>query len=1690
MSSEALAVGTRDVKGEAMRGTRRGRLARGTTYAAALVLALALAGDRGRAAVVPALIYGQDPLEVLELKVRPNVVVVLDTSGSMKWPLDFGGQVAGTPPNSGDHPRSKLLQAKNVLRRVVNDNQNKVSFLFGQYNQTINNNIVVKNTTASLKTSNVQNRFQYWTTDQKSPSMVSTALTIQNDRGGSGERGLQSWQLVHEEWKNFYYEEDIPGTNAICTATMPGITPTTPKFYRDGGPSGTAGTFAEDLRNAINGASCTPARPAGDTNGYNVTYTASTGLFTISRTSGNNSFQPLWRDAATRPRNIRGALNANTSATTANPGLSSGPFSTGTPFTLLYRAASGTYVSGAFGDAPYRGTTYLWTETVAGTTVQNYQLWAGRFFNGETIRVQSDGQVCGMTYPAAADRTNPPSFKVQQVNAGCGADTGAPVVFEWGGGYFTGSTELSCMGFNPRVPLVPCDLSSPSVTPAAPSQLQTISPWLEPEFPFDSTGMPANYQTATGYSEALDGTWTTTVVPPMALGGTKSYGATPIASSLANIKWIFANLWTTGGAAAFNPDPAYPLDAIRNHQDPKEKTIVVFVTDGDDTCAVGSTSYDSNALAAAWRAEQLYKPVEAGEPASSVDTYIIGYGGAFAGAEPARLNWIAWGGSGLGCPSVSNTTGACAATAGAPALTVSTTPPMFRTAATDIGTRWSVTGTTTDAINTVLKAKRATCSTCRDALIAPDSETLARQLQAIIDQGAQEGDFTAAQSITESVFEYVDRASSGSNTYDARSPSTRYQAITPTRFITSFSLPGFNGQLRAIQNDGAGNPVFKWSAGEKLNSLVRAGFTGGICPSGNGASVNECMFRQLHGGVGSDPATSSAAIKRRIYTTDRNGLYDFTATSLMAGTANNRLSLWPPASTAITPADYTTLGSLDVALGLPDTTTQAQADFTALQSKYRACTGTGTTVPAGCTANLSNGTPDWPTRMMAARREAREMILAFMAGAKPVIGSTGIKRTGTSGAGVDRTQILYTYREWVLADSELATAAVVTQPLPAEPEATPYLAEYKLFRDGVRNGSGKNPDTAGDQIAMGFGLRNPDDDGTVPRGQNDTRTGLKPVMTVVYAPGNDMLHAFRAAPSVSPSDTCAGTDGTTMNATRDCGGEELWGFVPYDQLGALSLRYANDPQGRDNHVYMLARGVRFSDVFVPGDLTSVSVGGVIVPTMQGVWRRVLYFGRGIGGKYVTALDVTAPGPYTARRLATQGPIPLWSRGNPDTADGLPGGAANGTADEKDVHYRGMGQTWSIPVVAYVGGQTFYETARRSTRAGCTPTSGSGCPVDHVLFMGSGYGDTADEGTRFYTLDALTGDVVASVDVESVAGTYGLTRSPAPLDQKGQPYRNAIVANPAGFNPKVFSLLTTVHPAASQVTRVYVGDVYGRVWKFLTERPDVPIPVADLGVDQPVGTAASLLGMPPQPDTPQPYVFVTSGADGRQDGPFKIFGFWDKGDDAYADPPTTGEITLNGVRTFEPVLQQFNSVYAQGDPEQDCGYTEEAVFRGTVQPATAFECSAISSGSCTSPVGRVFFAGTRLSLPNTRFAPPTPLACSNQGEYPCRSQFDSIIYALGAQTGLAAYDLNAGTEDAYRVFRDSRLSAIQMLADPDPARGGSSFTPDEGQIKGNPKPPPPPGVPPSATTATANVLMIREPGQPPPAVRYGSTVCQQ
>jgi hypothetical protein len=114
-----------------------------------------------------------------------------------------------------------------------------------------------------------------------------------------------------------------------------------------------------------------------------------------------------------------------------------------------------------------------------------------------------------------------------------------------------------------------------------------------------------------------------------------------------------------------------------------------------------------------------------------------------------------------------------------------------------------------------------------------------------------------------------------------------------------------------------------------------------------------------------------------------------------------------------------------------------------------------------------------------------------------------------------------------------------------------------------------------------------------------------------------------------------------------------------------------------------------------------------------LWRQLLVFGRGAGGKYVTTMDVSNRGAYTGLAMDSQAPIVYWNRGNPDTQDGTVGGAINNNATDQ-VAYNKMGQTWSTPAIAFVE-RAFNVTARRPYNA----AAGTG-GVPMVAYMGSGY----------------------------------------------------------------------------------------------------------------------------------------------------------------------------------------------------------------------------------------------------------------------------------------------------------------------------------------------------------------------------------
>lgn len=1586
------------------------------------LLLVTLGGDRSAQAIVE---RGIDPLQVLDLYVRPNVIIVLDSSGSMRWPVGSGDTF------SGDHPRSRLFQAKAAIRDVVESYQSSVNFQMGTYTQR---GSVLQYPDPVRASGHGSYRFQYVAQTQSYPAtndeqMETGELTVMGDLGRSLpttctgaaptacdtiDRGLQSWQIVGPGSNVLRYVEG----GVTCNVT---VTPTR-KFYRVGGPAtpqaagAPAGTLAADLEAAMNGCGGRPGTP----NVYRVGYTPNTGVFLIRRQTGANNWAPVWSASS-----IRGRFGVP-----GNPAAGAGPFQTVEPYMLLMRRP------GAISQGNW-GRQYSLVENnidpdgagpEPARTVTSHQLFAGAYFNGEVIRVDPNGTVCDVTFPAAPLPV-PAKVTLQQVGANCGSDTGTPVDFTFAGGIHSGNS-VSCNGFMEGAGLRPCD-QSPGNT-----QLDAIQPVIEREVKVDADGSLASYAENPATLRA-------DTMPAASVGGIKTAGSTPIAASIQDLRTNFGYLWSVGqlacpagppqplpaGSSEWDvrhcpdrdsngvSDPGYSrpaLDAISTHTDPKERTIVLFVTDGDDTCASGDLN--TAARYAAYQAQELYRRIDAAEPASSVQTYVLSFGN---GASPTRLNWIAWGGSGM--------------------------------VKTSSGGAWTSAPTAGE------EAACKAAGLCQDAFIAPDAATLKSYLMGIINQGVTSGEFVAQTPLITSVFEYAASVpppppppppAPALDPYSPYNPRTRYKAFVPVRLQSSFTLPGFKGKMAAYANDRdagtcpltGGCTVQLWDASARL--AARLNLSAAVCQTTGVA--DQCIFRELHGDetdltIG---ASSDAAIKRRIYSTRSNGVFPVTNQNRVnlnwmrnQGGTGDRVTLWPPMTNPVAvitgATDYGTQGALDMALGLPVGALTA-THFDSLLGRYRACAGTN--LPAACTSATA------ATRAAAARKEAREMMLAYMAGAEWVPDGDGnpTRTPSTASPASARYQIVYKRRSDPLADGTYGSPAVVSQPIGQEP--IEYRAEYRLYRDG-----GKVSGNKVDGVLQGFGLRNADADCQDQPGC-DGNNVLKPRMTIVIQPANDMLHAFRVGCS-SPAASGFGCSGGEQ------GGEELWGFVPYDQLAKLGARLAVRPPRRDPHDYMITTAVRFGDVFIPGALAttdgSPSLSSRGLPAVAGLWRQIVIFGRGQGGKHMTALDVTATGPFTASSLGTMAPIVLWNRGNPDTRDGTPTGPKNNTVTAGDFEaYKLMGETWSVPTISYVNR---LGTPRKPCNGGAAGDPATGVSaycsdqvsggVSTVSFVGSGYGeDGTREGYALFTLDTLTGDIVAYADVEARATAKG---GGWPRTGGSYPgYRNAIVADPSAYGPDQLRPGVIRHPAYSRVTRVYVGDLHGRAWKFLAYQPHTAIAFADLGADQPIGVGAAMIQPVRGVYVDQPHIYMIAGNETRADGPFKLFGLYDSNPDDL--DPTEPDTTATPVTLFTRTLLPA-----------DAGVK---TFRGTLPPITFYNSASEA---------RVSFGATRFNKPSDPDAPPVP-------PYPCRSSFDSLVYGLKADAGTGAYNLpNDG--GAAEFIEDTRIMALAVVAHP--TTNNATIEPISGQVTDVPPPPvggtapDPGGKPPVGADAEAPAALL-------------------
>jgi hypothetical protein len=939
---------------------------------------------------------------------------------------------------------------------------------------------------------------------------------------------------------------------------------------------------------------------------------------------------------------------------------------------------------------------------------------------------------------------------------------------------------------------------------------------------------------------------------------------------------------------------------------------------------------------------------------------------------------------------------------------------------------------------------------------AATAEQLKRALNFAFSEAIATGTFSTESSITESIYEYAPLAGA----FNPVDPTTRYGARVPILLQSSFDMPGFDGHLRAFVNS-ANVSTAKWDAGIRLLDRVWNGAGGGgICPGQwtynpttpligpTAVQIAACQgpttppvtlpavwrtFTQLRG---ADPVSPKFApngdIRRRIFTTRSNGVFPYDTSrfgvTFRPSDRQCPVPLWPPSSATslgvdcqtlalpVAPADDVTAGLFDNAMGIGGANDQTAFDD--LQNDYGSCLN----VPASlnthaCNALDGSGNPDYTRRAPRARREARESILAFMAGAQAVK-IAGLPQRNLAG------DIVYQARNWVLAESSLGVPAVVPPPLEARP--LNHTAEYLVFRDGIRNSAGN---IAADGATAGFGLRNPDRNANVPVGTANG-TGLngvyEPLMSTVYHAANDMLHAFRGGPC--PSNSCSLSSGAI-----ETGGEEMWGFVPYDQLAKLPERM--QAQGRVPHTFMLASSVRFNDVFVPGQWT---FGG---RTFLGTWRTVLVIGRGIAGQHYTTIDITAPGQLTRASTDTLPPFAVWSRGNPDLQDGgitlgQPGTTAgagnslldidNGDEGANDIaSYREMGETWSVPAMAAVPPVEFFG-------------------AEFAMFAGSGYSPTQNpnEGKTFYAMDALTGDILFAPRAPDSSKTCA-TIDPREIC----PVPNAIVANPAAYVAAQLAPGFVGNPAASTSSLVYVGDLHGRMWKFMNDAPGALVQLQPPAAaafppfntnytdspDQPIGSSAALLNI-----DSVPYVYWETGNDLRVIPPVN-FRFVAMADVGNSVAPTTTQT--------DPLARKFLLPLE----------TTLAGFRGTAQPATAFNATG---------VGRVFFIGTKFN--DQDVASGT-----------CKSGFDSVLFAVGAVTGSAVYDLDSSgsvtTSDRSVLLAGSKVNAI---------RGSmGQIVLDKGDI-GSSAPPAPPAPAPASTAnegSSGEVIMNK--------IKSGSAVCR-
>jgi hypothetical protein len=293
--------------------------------------------------------------------------------------------------------------------------------------------------------------------------------------------------------------------------------------------------------------------------------------------------------------------------------------------------------------------------------VTTYYLFAGRFWNGERIEVLPDGS--GATVVSTGRPSKPATFDVQKKSRS-GQRIGSPVRFSFRGARWNKANRPEDPTQRPAVLLNNASCSGIEPLFSWRQGDGELAPYLEPELRVRDDGSVEGY---------MEGSLGAPPAKPPTQFGIRASGLTPLAGALIDIRTRLASSYLA-----------------------KDRTFVVLLTDGDDTCTDGLTGdlavsrADQRALRAAYQAQQVRE--QAGTP-----VFVVTFG---TGVSKNRSDWIAWAGTGL----ARETTG------------------------TGESTRWT---------RPPSASERAACRRCQDAFTASNAQELSAGLQRAIEAGSK-----------------------------------------------------------------------------------------------------------------------------------------------------------------------------------------------------------------------------------------------------------------------------------------------------------------------------------------------------------------------------------------------------------------------------------------------------------------------------------------------------------------------------------------------------------------------------------------------------------------------------------------------------------------------------------------------------------------------------------------------------------------------------------------------------------------------------------------------------------------------------------------------------------------------------------------------------------------------------------------